>query len=48
MAALKASFPIPYFHYTGTGSGATLVMRKSDYSEALLDYLRTNHLLVAK
>ena len=47
MTALEANFPHPYFHYI-SGGKATLVVRKSDYSEALTDYLRTNQLSVAK
>ena len=48
MTALDANFSYPCFHYTSSGDGPTLVVRKSDYSEALMDYLHTNHLSVAK
>jgi hypothetical protein len=47
MSALKAKFPHPYFHYSSSSEGIRLVVRKRDYSEALAEYLRTNHVVAA-
>lgn len=45
MSALQAKFPYRYFHYSSSSEGTRLVVRKGDNSEALVEYLRTNHLL---
>jgi hypothetical protein len=45
MSALQVQIPVRYFHYSSSSDGTRLVVRKSDYSEALAEYLRTNHLV---
>jgi hypothetical protein len=45
ISALKLNFPYRYLHYSSSSEGTRLVVRKSDYSEALAEYLRTNHII---
>ena len=45
ISALKLNFPYTCLHYSSSSEGTRLVVRKSDYSEALAEYLRTNHII---
>ena len=48
MTTLKAKFPFPLLHYSSSSEGIRLVVKKTDYTEALRDYLRTNHIAVSE
>lgn len=42
-AALETRFPYPFVHYSSTSDGARLLVRRSDYSPSLVEYLKSIH-----
>lgn len=45
--ALRAKFPHPFVNYSASGEGDRLLVRKSDYDPALLDFLKSIHAVAA-
>ncbi len=40
---LQLRFPHPYVHYSASGEGIRLLIRRSDYNASLLEFLRSIH-----
>jgi hypothetical protein len=40
---LQLRFPHPYVHYSSSGEGIRLLIRRSDYNVSLLEFLRSIH-----